>query len=105
MEQLEKTIKEIEMSKLSQKDADALVSSGVLSDKAREAMVGKGFVSKKRSTVRKFMKTADGKMVEPMFYFRGGKDTTNSKRQNEFMSKYNTLVSEYATTVKATKGE
>ena len=93
------------MSKITQKDADALVSSGILSDKAREAMEGKGFVSKKRSTIRKFMKTADGKMVEPMFYFRGGKDTTNSKKQNEFITNYNTLVNEYATIVKATKGE
>jgi len=91
------------MSKLSQKDADALVSSGVLSDTAREAMVGKGFVSKKRSTIRKFMKTADGKMVEPMFYFRGGKDTTNSKRQDEFMTKYNALVTEYSSIKTNTK--
>ena len=91
------------MSKLSQKDADALVSSGVLSDTAREAMVGKGFVSQKRSTIRRFMKTADGKMVEPMFYFRGGKDTTNSKRQNEFMTKYNALVTEYSTVKNNTK--
>ncbi len=35
------------MSKITQKDADALVNSGILSDKAREAMEGKGFVSKK----------------------------------------------------------
>ena len=60
-------------------------------------MEKKGFVSKKRENTRRFVKTADGKWVEPMMYFRGGKNTKLSKRQNEFVNKFNSLLKEYTT--------
>ena len=86
------------MSKLSSKDADALMKSGILSVKSVEEMQGKGFISKKRTPVRKFMKTSDGKWVTPMLYFRGGKNTKLSKKQTEFVDKFNNLVNKYAVT-------
>lgn len=85
------------MSKLSGKDAEALVKSGMLSKKSVEAMENKGFVSKKRESVKRFMKTADGQWVSPTLYFRGGKNTKLSKRQNEFVNKFNSLLKEYTT--------
>ena len=86
------------MGKITVKDAGALVTSGVLSKAAVAEMEDKGLVSKERTTVRRFMKTADGKWVEPMLYFRGSKDTTKSKRMESFITEYNNLLEKYTTT-------
>jgi|TARA_Y100000034_G_scaffold69568_1_gene83999 hypothetical protein len=85
------------MSKLSQKDADKLVESGILSDESIKEMQGSGFVSKKRTSTKRFMKTADGTWVSPMLYFRGGKNTKQSKKQNELVGKFNKLIEQYTT--------
>ena len=61
-------------------------------------MEDKGLVSKERTTVRRFMKTSDGKWVEPMLYFRGSKDTTKSKKMESFITEYNNLLEKYTTT-------
>ena len=61
-------------------------------------MQNKGLVSKNKTTVRRFIKTADGKWVEPQLYFRGSKDTTKSKRMESFITDYNKLVEKYTTT-------
>ena len=53
------------MGKISQKDTQELVESGILSKKALSEMTNKGLVSKNKNAVRRFMKTADGKFVEP----------------------------------------
>ena len=90
------------MGKITVKDAGALVTSGVLSKAAVAEMEDKGLVSKERTTVRRFMKTSDGKWVEPMLYFRGSKDTTKSKNMKSFINEYNTLLEKY-TTVHNTK--
>jgi len=86
------------MGKITVKDAGALVTSGVLSKAAVAEMEDKGLVSKERTTVRRFMKTSDGKWVEPMLYFRGSKDTTKSKRMESFITEYNNLIEKYTTT-------
>ena len=86
------------MGKITVKDAGALVTSGVLSKAAVAEMEDKGLVSKERTTVRRFMKTSDGKWVEPMLYFRGSKDTTKSKRMESFITEYNNLLEKYTTT-------
>ena len=88
------------MGKITVKDAGALVTSGVLSKAAVTEMEDKGLVSKERTTVRRFMKTSDGKWVEPMLYFRGSKDTTKSKKMESFITEYNTLMEKYTTTRK-----
>jgi hypothetical protein len=86
------------MGKITVKDAVALQDSGILSEAAVTEMQDKGLVSKERATVRRFMKTSDGKWVEPMLYFRGSKDTTKSKRMESFITEYNNLLEKYTTT-------
>lgn len=86
------------MSKITVKDAEELRNKGVLSKTALEAMEKKGFVSKKRENTRRFVKTADGKWVEPMMYFRGGKNTKPSNEMTQFQTEYNTLLEKYTVT-------
>ena len=89
------------MGKISQKDTEALVSSGVLSKSALTEMENKNLVAKNKSSVRRFMKTADGKFVEPSLYFRGAKGTKPSKKMTEFTNEYQKLLEKY-TTIKTT---
>ena len=86
------------MGKITVKDAEALQDSGILSKAAVTEMRDKGLVSKERTTVRRFMKTSDGKWVEPMLYFRGSKDTTKSNKMESFITEYNNLLEKYTTT-------
>ena len=86
------------MGKITVKDLEAIKTSGILSDAAVTEMLDKGLVSKERTTVRRFMKTSDGKWVEPMLYFRGSKDTTKSKKMESLITEYNTLLEKYTTT-------
>jgi len=85
------------MGKITVKDAEALQESGLLSDSAVAEMQSQGFVSKERNTVRRFFKTAEGQWVEPRLYFRGGKDTTKSKKMESFITEYNKLLEKYTT--------
>tara|TARA_R100000781_G_scaffold56978_2_gene36868 strand:- start:1189 stop:1464 length:276 start_codon:yes stop_codon:yes gene_type:complete len=86
------------MGKLSAKDAEDLKKSGVLSKTALSEMEKSGHVSKTSNKTKKFFKTADGKFVTPMLYFRGSKNTTPSKKMETFVSDYEKLVDKYATT-------
>ena len=86
------------MGKITVKDAEALKTSGILSEAAVTEIQDKGLVSKERTTVRRFMKTSDGKWVEPMLYFRGSKDTTKSKKMESFITEYTNLLEKYTTT-------
>ena len=85
------------MGKISQKDTEALVSSGVLSKRALTEMENKNLVAKNKSSVRRFMKTADGKFVEPSLYFRGAKGAKPSKKMTEFTNEYQKLLEKYTT--------
>ena len=91
------------MGKISLKDTQELVESGILSKKALSEMTDKGLVSKNKNTVRRFMKTADGKFVEPSLYFRGAKGTKPSKKMTEFTTEYQKLLEKYTTTKTNTK--
>ena len=91
------------MGKISQKDTQELVESGILSKKALSEMTDKGLVAKNKNTVRRFMKTADGKFVEPSLYFRGAKGTKPSKKMTEFTTEYQKLLEKYTTTKTNTK--
>ena len=86
------------MGKISAKDRDELINSGILSKKALAEMEKKNLVAKNKSSIKRFMKTADGKFVEPQLYFRGAKGTKPSKKMEEFTDKYNKLLNEYTTT-------
>ena len=77
--------------------------SGILSEAAVNEMHEKGLVSKKRDdAIRRFIKTADGKWVEPMLYFRGSKNTTKSENMKFFINDFNVLLEKY-TTIRDTK--
>ena len=86
------------MGKISQKDTQELVNSGILSKKALSEMTDKGLVSKNKNSIRRFMKTADGKFVEPSLYFRGAKGTKPSKRMTTFLIEYQELLEKHTTT-------
>ena len=86
------------MGKITVKDAEALRTSGVLSDTAVAELESKGFVSKDRTTVRWIFKTPENKLVEPCLYFRNAKGTTKSKKMQSFVTEYNSLLEKYATT-------
>ena len=85
------------MGKITVKDAEALRTSGVLSDAAVAELEDKGFVSKDRVTVRWTFKTPENKLVEPCLYFRNAIGTTKSKKMQSFITEYNDLLTKYAT--------
>ena len=86
------------MGKISQKDTQQLVESGILSKKALSEMTDKGLVAKNKNVVRRFMKTADNKFVEPSLYFRGAKGTKPSNKMTEFLTEYQMLLEKYTIT-------
>ena len=84
------------MGKITKKNIDELRDSGVLSKTAITEMENSEVVSKgRRTTIKRFMKTADGKMVTPFMYFRGGQNAKPSKRMEMFTVEYNALVDKY----------
>jgi len=85
------------MGKITVKDAEALQTSGVLSEAAVSELQNKGFVSKDRTAVKFTFKTPENKLVEPCLYFRNAKGTTKSKKMQSFITEYNDLLTKYAT--------
>ena len=85
------------MGKITNKDADALQKSGILSEAALKEMQEKGLVSKTRKSIKRFFKTASGNNVQYMHYWRGIGKSIPSKKMNEFLEKIEILHSEYST--------
>ena len=84
------------MGKIKREDVEALRKAGRLSEAAITEMESSEVVSKgRRTTIKRFMKTADGKMVTPFMYFRGGQNAKPSKRMEMFTIEYNALVDKY----------
>ena len=86
---------------IKKEDTQKLVKSGVLSKKALAEMENSNVIAKNKTIVKRFMKTADGKFVEPSLYFRGAKGTKPSKKMTEFTNEYQKLLEKY-TTIKTT---
>ena len=86
---------------IKKEDTQKLVKSGVLSKKALAEMENSNVIAKNKTIVKRFMKTADGKFVEPSLYFRGAKGTKPSKKMTEFTTEYQKLLEKY-TTIKTT---
>ncbi len=82
---------------IKKEDTQTLVKEGVLSKAAITELEKTGTVTKTKAT-RRFMKTADGKFVEPSLYFRGGKGTNPSKKMTLFLVEYQELLEKYTTT-------
>ena len=86
------------MSKISLKAGEELVKNKIITEKTLQKMQASGAVSQRKMSIKRYIKTADGKWVQPMLYFRGGKGLKNSKEMNEFQEKYNALLEEYTVT-------
>ena len=86
---------------IKKEDTQKLVKSGVLSKNALAEMEKTNVIAKSRTTVKRFMKTADGKFVEPSLYFRGGKGCKPSKKMVEFTNEYQKLLDKYTTKAKS----
>jgi len=86
------------MGKITVKDAEALRTSGILTDATVSELQKVGIVSKDRTTIRFTFKTPENKLVEPCLYFRNAKGTTKSKKMQSFITEYNSLLEKYATT-------
>jgi|TARA_R100000049_G_C1938838_1_gene82783 hypothetical protein len=84
------------MGKLNEQQVDKLEDSGRISKEEANNAKKQG-LSKRKVAISKYMKTADGKWVQPMLYFRGSQGADQSKRMNEFVNKFNKLVEEYGT--------
>tara|TARA_Y100001951_G_scaffold5389_1_gene3453 strand:+ start:174 stop:443 length:270 start_codon:yes stop_codon:yes gene_type:complete len=82
---------------IKKEDTQKLVKSGVLSKKALAEMENSNVIAKNKTIVKRFMKTADGKFVEPSLYFRGAKGTKPSKKMTEFTNEYQKLLEKYTT--------
>ena len=86
------------MGKITVKDAEALRTSGILTDATVSELQKVGVVSKDRTTIKFTFKTPENKLVEPCLYFRNAKGTTKSKKMQSFITEYNSLLEKYATT-------
>lgn len=84
------------MGKLTANDLETLQNAGIVDAKTAKGIKEKGLASERRHSTRKYMKTKDGKWVTPTLYWRGGGNTTSSKKMQEFKTKFNKLVDEYA---------
>ena len=79
----------------SKDDIEKLRKAGVLTKKSAAELEKNGGVSKKRTSITRVLKTADGRWVVPTLYYRGGKNTKPSKKQTELTDKINTLKTKY----------
>ena len=86
------------MGKITEKDANKLKKSGILSDAALKEMQNKGLVSKKRGAPKRYFKTSNGTNVQFMHYWRGINGANPSKKMEEFVNKVNELHKKYTTT-------
>ena len=73
-------------------DIEKLKKAGVLSKKSTDELEKTGGISKKRTSMTRVMKTADGKWVIPTLYYRGGKGTSPSKKQDNLTEQINSLI-------------
>ena len=73
-------------------DIEELKKAGVLSAKSTKELEKTGGISKKRSSMTRVLKTADGKWVTPTLYYRGGKGTRPSKKQDNLTNQVNSLI-------------
>ena len=79
----------------SKDDIEKLKKAGVLTKKSAAELEKNGGISKKRTSITRVLKTADGRWVVPTLYYRGGKNTKPSKKQTELTDKINTLITKY----------
>tara|TARA_Y100001951_G_C11057545_1_gene139018 strand:- start:6 stop:293 length:288 start_codon:yes stop_codon:yes gene_type:complete len=85
------------MGKITVKDATDLVKKGLLSEDDLKKLENENLVSKRASNPKKYVKSANGIYVEPMFYFKGlKKDGKYTKDMTKMRKEVNVIISKYA---------
>ncbi len=83
------------MGKLTVKQAEELVSKGILKKDTLESMQSEGLVSQRRNSTRRYIKTSEGTWVQPMFYFAGLKGKSASKKMNQLRDEINAVIDKH----------
>jgi|TARA_R100000501_G_C2613932_1_gene107850 superoxide dismutase len=85
------------MGKITVKDATDLVKKGLLSEDGLKKLENENLVSKRASNPKKYVKSANGIYVEPMFYFKGlKKDGKYTKDMTKMRKEVNVIIGKYA---------
>jgi len=85
------------MGKITVKDATDLVKKGLLSEDDLKKLENENLVSKRASNPKKYVKSANGVYVEPMFYFKGlKKDGKYTKDMTKMRKEVNVIIGKYA---------
>jgi|TARA_R100001530_G_scaffold42259_1_gene32192 hypothetical protein len=87
------------MGKITRKDATDLIDKGIITEKDLKEMEDQNLVSKRGKTTKRYMKSDDGKWVEPMFYYKGlKKDGKYSTKMTKLRTVVNQVISDHTTT-------
>ena len=85
------------MGKMSRKDVEIWKEKGVLTDDKIKALEKENLISKRSSNPKKYVKSANGVYVEPMFYFKGlKKDGKYTKDMTKMRKEVNVIIGKYA---------
>ena len=85
------------MGKITVKDATDLVKKGLLSEDDLKKLENENLVSKRASNPKKYVKSANGVYVEPMFYFKGlKKNGKYTKDMTKMRKEVNVIIGKYA---------
>ena len=85
------------MGKMSRKDVEIWKEKGVLTDDKIKELEKENLISKRSSNPKKYVKSANGVYVEPMFYFKGlKKDGKYTKDMTKMRKEVNSIISKYA---------
>jgi|TARA_R110000824_G_scaffold55664_2_gene153190 hypothetical protein len=83
------------MGKLTLKQAESLLTEGILDEATFKQMQVDGLISEGRGTTRRYVKTKSGTWVSPMLYFAGLKGATYSKNMIELKAEVNKVIEKY----------
>ena len=87
------------MGKITRKDATDLIDKGIITEEDLKEMENQNLVSKRGKTAKRYIKSDDGKWVEPMFYYKGlKKDGKYSTKMTKLRTVVNQVISDHTTT-------
>ena len=87
------------MGKITRKDATDLIKKGILSEEKLHELENINFISKRGKNAKRYMKSDDGKWVEPMFYYKGlKKDGKYSTKMTKLRTVVNQVILDHTTT-------
>ena len=88
----------VKQSDIYRKAVETIIENGKLSASAVKELKNSNSISTKRTSVKRYIKTANGTYVIPSLYFRGGKGLEPSKEMIKFQTEYDKLLTKYTTT-------